>query len=252
MANLEKDCMTTVLDSKDTEQVSADCSEMGLKQLEINNLKDTQGILIANGALKNFGLENDKLGQGNIALLSSSSLPDPSLTDRKIAECILFSNKLTQTVLGELKLSDPKLENGSTIEDLKLVESMNLNNKAADVDAWIEDSGLTEAKPTDAYHLDKIVSPPPEPLMSTNTSSRGCCFCLESREEFGFLMSPGFLILSVSLLFMAYGCSAPIVYLVPYALSVGVGHQQAAFLMSIFGVSGIVGNISFGWITDRK
>lgn len=246
MANLEKDCMSTVLDSEDSEQASVEVER------EINNVKDTQGILIANGVLKNFGLENDKLGQGNIALLSSPSLPDPSLTDLKIAECILFSNKLTETMLGEIELSDPKLENGSTIEDLKLVESMNLNNKAADMDAGIEDSGLTEAKPTDAYHLDKTVSPPPEPLVNTDTSSRARRFCLESREEFGFLVLPDFLILCVSLLFVAYGCSAPIVYLVPYALSVGVGHQQAAFLMSIFGVCGIVGNISFGWITDRK
>lgn len=63
---------------------------------------------------------------------------------------------------------------------------------------------------------------------------------------------PDFLILSASFLLMAYGCSSPMVYLVPYALSVGVEHQHAAFLMSIFGVSVIVGNITFGWITDRK
>ncbi|KAM9345405.1 monocarboxylate transporter 12-B-like [Symphorus nematophorus] len=254
MANLEKDCMTTELDSTDTEQVPDDCSQVESKQLEINHLKDTQGLLIANGALKNFGLENSKLGQGNIALLSSPSLPDPSLTDRKIAECILFSNKLTETVLGKIKLSDHKLENGSTVDNLKLVEIMNLKNKAAEMDAKIEDSGLIDAKPMDAIdadHLDNSVSSPPEPLVNTKTSSRGC-FCLKSREEFGFLMLPDFLILSVSILFMAYGCSAPVVYLVPYARSVGVGKQQAAFLMSIFGVSGIVGNITFGWITDRK
>uniref|UniRef100_A0A3Q3W0V7 Major facilitator superfamily (MFS) profile domain-containing protein n=1 Tax=Mola mola TaxID=94237 RepID=A0A3Q3W0V7_MOLML len=76
--------------------------------------------------------------------------------------------------------------------------------------------------------------------------------CFRSREEFGFLFLPTFLILAVSFLFLAYGCSAPVVHLVPYALSLGVAHQQAAFLMSIFGVSGIVGNITFGWITDRK
>ena len=254
MANLGKDCVTTELDSTDTEQVPVDCSQVESKQLEINHLKDIQGLLIANRALKNFGLENNKLGQGNIALLSSPSLPDPSLTDRKIAECILFSNKLTETVLGKIKFSDHKLENGTTIEDLKLVEIMNLKNKAAEKDAKLEDPELIEAKPTDvvgADPLDNSVSPPPEPLVSTKTSSRGC-FCLKSREEIGFLMLPDFLILSVSILFMAYGCSAPVVYLVPYARSVGVGKQQAAFLMSIFGVSGIVGNISFGWITDRK
>uniref|UniRef100_A0A3B4FRK9 Monocarboxylate transporter 12-B-like n=1 Tax=Pundamilia nyererei TaxID=303518 RepID=A0A3B4FRK9_9CICH len=84
-----------------------------------------------------------------------------------------------------------------------------------------------------------------------NPSSRGQCFCFESREEFGFLLIPSFLILSMSFLFMAYGCSPPIVYLVPYALSLGVQPQHAALLMSVFGVCGIVGNITFGWITDR-
>ncbi|XP_023271513.1 monocarboxylate transporter 12-B-like isoform X1 [Seriola lalandi dorsalis] len=244
MTNVEQD-MTTALDSKDTEQVPADCSQIEPKQLERNNLKDIQELLIANGALKNIGLENNRLGQGNITLLSRP-------TDLKIAECILFSNKLTETMLGEVKRSDSKSVNGSTIEDMKLVESMNFNNKSADMDAKRENSGLIEAKPTDARQSDKDVSPPPGPLVNTKTSSRGSRFCPVSREEFGFLLTPDFLILSVSFLFLAYGCSAPVVYLVPYALSVGVEHQHAAFLVSIFGVSGIVGNITFGWITDRK
>ncbi|XP_040905874.1 monocarboxylate transporter 12-B-like isoform X2 [Toxotes jaculatrix] len=242
ITNLDQDCTATALDSKNTDQVPADCSQVEPKQLEINKLKETQGLLIANEAFKNIGLENDKLGQVNIALLSSP-------TDMKIAECILFSNKLTETMLGEIKRSNPKLANGCTIEDKKLVENMNLNNKSADMTSKLEDSGPTEAKPTGVCHLDKTTSPPPEPLMNTQTLSRGQCF---SREEFGFLTIPDFLIMSVSFLFLAYGCSAPVVYLVPYALSVGVEHQHAAFLMSIFGVSGIVGNITFGWITDRK
>ncbi|XP_034754752.1 monocarboxylate transporter 12-B-like [Etheostoma cragini] len=223
MTNLEKDCIITALDSKDTEQVPADCSQVEAKKLEIHNLLDTQRLLIANGALKNFDLKNNKLVQGNIALLSSSSP-----CDRKIADCILFHNKLTETIPGELKRSDPKLANASTIEGLKVVESMKLN-KAADMDAKIA-----------------------ELLVSSNSSSRDHCFSLETREEFGFLVKTDFLILSVSLLFLAYGCSAPVVYLVPYSLSMGLVPQQAAFLMSIFGVSGIVGNITFGWITDRN
>nr|XP_046258722.1 monocarboxylate transporter 12-B-like [Scatophagus argus] len=250
VANLEKDCTTPVLDA-DTEHKSADCSQVEPKQLEINHLEDTQGILIVSGRLKNFGIKNDKLNQGNIALLSSPSLPDPSLKYRKIAECILFSNKLTETMLGETELSGPKPTNSSETEYLKLVESLKLNNKAAAMDTKIEDSGPGKAKPTDVCLLAKTVSPLSGPLVNTKASSRGC-FSLRSREEFGFLILPDFLFLSVSLLFLAYGCSAPIVYLVPYALSAGVGHQQAAFLMSIFGVSGIVGNITFGWIMDRK
>lgn len=57
---------------------------------------------------------------------------------------------------------------------------------------------------------------------------------------------------AVSLVFMASGCSIPFVYLVPYALSSGVSHQHAAFLMSILGIIDIVGNITVGWLTDRR
>lgn len=71
-------------------------------------------------------------------------------------------------------------------------------------------------------------------------------------KEYSFLLIPDFLLLLVSFLFLAYGCSVPFVYLVPYSLSAGVSPQQAAFVMSILGVSGIIGTITFGWIADRK
>ncbi|KAM6922912.1 monocarboxylate transporter 12-B-like isoform 1-T1 [Lycodopsis pacificus] len=216
-SNLENDCTTT--ESKDN---------------ELKSSMETRELLISNGALANFKLENNKLAQGNIALLLPSSRPpDPNVTDLKIAQCILFSNKLTETMLAGIGRSDPELADETLAEDSKLVESMNLNN----IDAKIENSGPKMS--------------PAESLASTKTS-RSRCLSPESREEYGFLLIPDFLILSVSFLFLAYGCSAPVVYLVPYALSVGLERQRAAFLMSIFGVGGIVGNITFGWITDRK
>ncbi|XP_069835193.1 monocarboxylate transporter 12 [Dendropsophus ebraccatus] len=102
---------------------------------------------------------------------------------------------------------------------------------------------------------------PSEPNQSSMPSSKclplgqdcthkSLCYC--SQKEYSFLLTPNFIILAVSFLFLAYGCSPPFVYLVPYALSVGVSHQQAAFLMSILGVIDIVGNITFGWLTDRR
>ncbi|XP_071668030.1 monocarboxylate transporter 12 isoform X1 [Patagioenas fasciata] len=78
------------------------------------------------------------------------------------------------------------------------------------------------------------------------------CLCYCSWKEYDFLLMPGFMVLAVSILFMAYGCSPLFVYLVPYALSVGVSHHQAAFLMSILGVIDIIGNVTFGWLTDRR
>ncbi|KAI7797215.1 monocarboxylate transporter 12-B, partial [Triplophysa rosa] len=76
--------------------------------------------------------------------------------------------------------------------------------------------------------------------------------CLQSMQEYSFLLMPDFLVLAGSFLLLASGCSLPFVYLVPYSLDVGVSHQHAAFLMSILGVIDIIGNITFGWFTDRR
>ncbi|XP_053548896.1 monocarboxylate transporter 12 [Bombina bombina] len=86
--------------------------------------------------------------------------------------------------------------------------------------------------------------------ISQECTSKSLCFC--SKQEYSFILKPNFIILAVSFLFLAYGCSPPFVYLVPYALSVGVTHQEAAFLMSILGVIDIIGNITFGWLTDTR
>lgn len=76
--------------------------------------------------------------------------------------------------------------------------------------------------------------------------------CMHFLQDYHFLLMPDFLVLAGSFLFLASGCSLPFVYLVPYALDAGVSHHHAAFLMSILGVIDIVGNITFGWLTDRR
>lgn len=226
--------MTSVLKSKFTEPVTAE---------KVHNLKDTLNLVITIGTFQSFGYENTRL-QKNITLLPNLELPDKKDSAKRMTECILFSNKM-EAMLGEMEKSD---ENGTQINDVQLVESINSNNTlaAANLEGQILD--LNEANSTEDF--DKTVST--EPLVNSLPLSRCQHFCLKFKEEFGFFVIPNFLILSVSFLFLAYGCSAPVVYLVPYALSVGVKHQLAALLMSLFGVSGIVGNITFGWLTDRK
>ncbi|XP_029104412.1 monocarboxylate transporter 12-B [Scleropages formosus] len=81
---------------------------------------------------------------------------------------------------------------------------------------------------------------------------QGCDPCSWLRGERGFLLRPRFVVLAASFVLLATGCSLPFVYLVPYALDVGVSYQQAALLMSILGVIDIVGNLTFGWLTDRR
>ncbi|XP_041066122.1 monocarboxylate transporter 12-B [Carcharodon carcharias] len=89
-------------------------------------------------------------------------------------------------------------------------------------------------------------------FISKESVNKQPCSCCPSYKEYAFLLTPDFLVFAASLLFLAYGCNTPFVHLVPYAISVGVSQQQAAFLMSILGIIDIIGNISFGWLTDRR
>ncbi|XP_051936545.1 monocarboxylate transporter 12-B-like isoform X1 [Hippocampus zosterae] len=199
--------------------------EVPAKTPVISTLHYNEGLLIANEALRNCHLKNGnqaavkKLAQGNtLAFLSNA--PNASLMDLKPADCLLLSNTLTGDTLREL--ANTKLV--STVESHSFCNKMTVT--------------MMEPKHSD-------------PLVNTDTS-RGRCRCFQPGEYFGFLVSPDFLILCLSFLFLAYGCSTPVVYLVPFALSKGVEHKQAAFIVSIFGISGIVGNFTFGWITDRN
>lgn len=142
----------------------------------------------------------------------------------------VMCSDLTKEDLAQLDQNN--FNNNKTMENI--VDCMNRKNKSSDKEGQMILAG--DAKPT------YTVSP----------ETYASCLCLESKKELSFLLHPDFLIFLVSVLFMAFGCSAPLVYLVPYALSVGVEHQNAAFLMSIYGISSIVGNITFGWITDRQ
>lgn len=242
-ANVEKAHLTAILESEFTEPVTVDRSQVAPKQQTTDNLKDTHNIVIAIGTFQNFVCENHRR-QGNLTLLPNSKLPDKRRADKKIAECILFSNKL-ETMLGEMEEMD---ENGSMIKDSELAESIGLNNTSAAANSKGQNSEPDKINTLGGF--DKTVST--EPLVNSQPLSRLQGFCLRFKEEFGFFVIPNFLILSVSFLFLAYGCSAPLVYLVPYALSMGIKHHHAALLMSIFGFSGIVGNITFGWIMDRR
>lgn len=195
------------------------------KQLETNPSKDTELVLAANGGLGIYGSERGKLSQENAALLSAPCLR--GRTDRKLTNCILFSNKLTGTMLGEAKLREPRTA--------KNLDSAGLEGgKCQGDDLEGEEPALVQA-----------------PSGPTKAAS-GCCFGLGAKRDFSFLLAPRFLVLSTSFCLMAYGCSTPVVHLVPYALSLGLEQQQAAFLMAAFGASGIAGNIASGWIMDRK
>ncbi|XP_014010476.1 monocarboxylate transporter 12-B [Salmo salar] len=203
--------------------------------------------------------ETDKLAEIKLtemklaeALLANVQLADSRLADMTIVEGMVVNvnSALTEKMLEEIKLADQNLANGK-LKDIKLMENLVIGSQLADVkpvDTKVADAKLAEL--VDAKVLAGLAAP--GPIGALAGPKLGGCLCLQSMEEFSFLLMPDFMLLSVSFLFLAYGCSVPFAYLVPYALSVGVEHQQAAFLMSILGVTGIVGNITFSWLTDRK
>uniref|UniRef100_UPI00398E594F monocarboxylate transporter 12-like n=1 Tax=Pristiophorus japonicus TaxID=55135 RepID=UPI00398E594F len=138
---------------------------------------------------------------------------------------------------------------GALLRPLTLVED--LSNSTV--------SSMASRKPSEesSYKTQREDPQLPCPSADSNFIGKGCgnkqpCGCCPSYKEYAFLLTPDFLVFGVSLLFLAYGCNTPFVHLVPYAVSSGVSQQQAAFLMSILGIIDIVGNISFGWLADRR
>lgn len=240
MTNVEKACMTAVLQTELSEQTTTDWDLEEPTQQPINSLKDKEGLVIAIGTFSNLGPEKDKLQQ-SIALLPSPKLTVSRKMDKKMADCLLLSNKL-ETMLEEKGVSGPTFP-GSSMKD----EKMNSNRMWMNANETRENSISSEVILADEFDEAIFI----EPLVYSQPLSKGQSFFFKTKEEFSFLWIPRFLVLSISFVFLAFGCSVPVVYLVPYALSVGVEHHYAAFLMSIFGVSGICGNITFGWITDK-
>uniref|UniRef100_S4RLH6 Solute carrier family 16 member 12 n=1 Tax=Petromyzon marinus TaxID=7757 RepID=S4RLH6_PETMA len=66
------------------------------------------------------------------------------------------------------------------------------------------------------------------------------------------IIRPELLVLCLSVSLLAYGCITPLVYLVPFAHSVGTPERQAAFLLSLLGVMDIVGTVTYSWLIDRE
>ncbi|KAM6956238.1 LOW QUALITY PROTEIN: monocarboxylate transporter 12-B-like [Aplochiton taeniatus] len=216
-------------------------------------------------------------------MLAEIKLSDPKLVDggtledMKLVENMNVNNKLSGSSALDAKRAESKLFVDAKPKDMKLAADPKLAESKLIVDAnpkdmkLAADAKLAESKlivdanpvtlklasDANARQANSVPKPATVPLCPIVTPSKAAsrglhCLFLQSMKEFDFLFMPDFLLLSVSFLFLAYGCSVPIVYLVPYALSVGVPHQKAAFLMSILGVNSIVGNITFGWLTDRK
>uniref|UniRef100_A0A4W4H0Q0 Solute carrier family 16 member 12a n=1 Tax=Electrophorus electricus TaxID=8005 RepID=A0A4W4H0Q0_ELEEL len=115
---------------------------------------------------------------------------------------------------------------------------------------------LAALVPTDSKMLCEKVSCKCAALIDHRAKSRSRAkegdACLQFPREFSVFLQPDVLLLAGSFVFLAFGCNVPFVYLPAYSLSIGAAPQQAALVISVMGMMGIVGNITFGWISDRK
>ncbi|KAI4875273.1 hypothetical protein NFI96_002865 [Prochilodus magdalenae] len=169
---------------------------------------------------------------------------EPDEEQQRTESLLQIRDAATESTQAAVIQRDDGLEEKECGEDMKAPNLKDPNQKTLLVLAKLADPKLLG---------DIAVSGSPGfPVRKKASGERKGHFPLWSTGEYRFLLMPDFLLLSVSFLFLAFGCSVPFVYLVPYSLSIGVVHQQAALLMSVLGVMGIVGNITFGWISDRK
>ncbi|KAF7649827.1 hypothetical protein LDENG_00135450 [Lucifuga dentata] len=151
---------------------------------------------------------------------------------------------------------------GALLRPITLQEDEQAGEESTTEDPFGNDAELATKLPSQPDNVFKSplmsASPPSSPLLPDNSTHqlkkrrRSLSGRLPFSRPFSFLLLPDFLGLAASFLLLASGCSLPFVYLVPYALSAGLSHQNAAFLMSILGVTDIVGNVTFGWLTDRR
>uniref|UniRef100_UPI00358EEC92 monocarboxylate transporter 12-like isoform X2 n=1 Tax=Myxine glutinosa TaxID=7769 RepID=UPI00358EEC92 len=61
-----------------------------------------------------------------------------------------------------------------------------------------------------------------------------------------------FVVFAFALFFLIYGSTPAIAYMFVYAYDSGVSKRQAAFLVSIYGIMTIIGNVFYSWIMDKR
>lgn len=190
-----------------------------------------------NGSLKVFMLtqtETTKLTKSNLAksMVAEQQMADLELHDLKLNNLMLADSKQANSEVIDSKLAD------SMLNDVNLIKLMTETPKLAT-------SEILNSQPSSK-------DPGFQIKQSRKRRKLECCSFLRPSDKYSFLLELDFLLLSIFFLFLSFGCNVPFVYMVPYSLSMDISHHQAVLLMSILGVMGIVGNITFGWISDRK
>lgn len=137
-------------------------------------------------------------------------------------------------------------------------------NSSKDVRSYVtsvisipRDSNVHAAAPeaTDAGDRPMSAAPPPR--------DAGCCApiiglmpksmadTMKETLNFSLLKDPVFLLICIANIFGMLGFYIPYVYITDSSMMKGIPSDQAAFLLSIIGITNTVGRLFFGWVSDR-
>uniref|UniRef100_A0A8C4QSE0 Solute carrier family 16 member 12 n=1 Tax=Eptatretus burgeri TaxID=7764 RepID=A0A8C4QSE0_EPTBU len=99
---------------------------------------------------------------------------------------------------------------------------------------------------------DKNLLEPKDHLKEKVLQYNSCKPLLQQRNLGTPLFNMEFVIFALALFFLIYGSTPAIAYMFIYAYDRGVSKRQAAFLVSIYGIVTIIGNVFYSWIMDKN
>ncbi|XP_072129713.1 monocarboxylate transporter 12 isoform X5 [Mobula birostris] len=91
----------------------------------------------------------------------------------------------------------------------------------------------------------------PAPLFTINLRKDSCCSSAYFKD-LACLKEPKLIYLTFFGLFSVMGLLVPTIYLVPHAQSIGIEDFKAAFLMSYWSASDLVGRVGCGWFANMR
>lgn len=69
--------------------------------------------------------------------------------------------------------------------------------------------------------------------------------------DFSLLQQPAFLLTCIANVLGMMGFYVPFVYITDSSIEKGIGRDPAAFLLSIIGITNLIGRLVFGWVVDK-
>lgn len=74
---------------------------------------------------------------------------------------------------------------------------------------------------------------------------------LKEALDFSLLREPAFLLACVANVLGMMGFYVPFVYITDSSIQKGIGREPAAFLLSVIGITNLIGRLAFGFVVDK-